>query len=604
MKQKRLLTLLIAIVVLNGFSTTAVADKVMLSNKHDSKTVTATVGDEIVLRLKGNPTTGYQWMLDDLAGKSAKPDGIIKYEAIDSAKRVGAGGFFIARFKAVKAGKTTFKLVYARPWEKDKKPDEVFLVTLDVKKVKKRPVKKIEAKYLTHSHGKMEGKRSIAGSGHGVVFETPKGNQKLIAVQIFAARYGTRKAPNESFYLYLLEEDGETIIKSFKFPYSLIKRGKMKWYLLDIPPTRVPQKIFVALSFNPTQTKGVYLGYTKTDAVSFSRVGLPERGLRPVRKPIEWMVRAFFQAPKAAAPKPKNPQVIFVSPTPMTNNVDPKTNKIVIKFDRPMMPKSFSWMGGGDSFPKLSGRPFYDQKLTTCTLPVKLEPGHVYWVGVNSPTHKYFQTKDKTPADRYVILFATKDKNDKPTAIPKDLVEKAKRINAASPVTAIQANKKLSRKLTAKGWKLWKQKKFLEAEEFFAEAVKKDPKNADAWNGLGWSNLNQNKRRDARFDFKKCLALDPKNSAALHGMGWISKGQGKTDAAIAFWERSLKASPNATGAMTGLASTYFEQKDYKQAVLYYNMWLKVEPENATAKAGLKKARAARRKAEQRKANNK
>ena len=213
----------------------------------------------------------------------------------------------------------------------------------------------------------------------------------------------------------------------------------MKWYILKIPPTRVPQKFLVALSFNPTKTKGVYLGYTKTDTPSFSRVGLPGKGFTTVPQPIEWMVRVFFEAPDAEVVKIKKaPQVIFTSPSAMSNNVDPETDKIVVKFNQPMMPKSFSWTGGGESFPKVTGTPFYDTKLTTCTLPVRLEPGHVYWVGVNSPNHKYFQTKDKIPADRYVILFATKNKDGTPTAIPPELIKKAKKINARVPLRGLR----------------------------------------------------------------------------------------------------------------------------------------------------------------------
>jgi predicted secreted protein len=595
MEQKRLVNVLAAMVVLLGVSATVFGDKIKLSEKHDGQTVITKVGDEIVLRLSGNPTTGYQWMLDDIAGKSVTPDGIIEYEPIDSDKRVGAGGFFIARFNAVKTARTAFKLVYLRPWEKDKEPAEVFLVTLDVKKAISRPVKEVEAKYLTHSNGKMEGKRSIGGSGHGVIFETPQGNQKLIAIQVFASRYGTPKAPDENFHVYLLDADGKKVITSFKYPYSRIKRGKMKWYLLKISPTRVPKKFLVALSFNPKKTKGIYLGFTNTDTVTYSRIGLPGKGFTMVNKPLEWMVRAFFQAPDAAVVKAKAaPQVIYTYPLAMSNNVDPAMKKIVVKFDRPMKPKSFSWTGGGESFPKVVGTPFYNKKLNVCTLPVKLEPGCVYWVGVNSPSYKNFQTKDSIPADRYIILFATKNADGTPTEIPPELINKAKKINSGAPLTAVQVDGEASRKLTAKGWKLWKQNKFFEAEKLFTQALKKDPKNADAWNGLGWSNMNQGKRFDARFDFNKCLAIDPKNPGALNGLGWIAKGQGKTDDAITFWKRAIASNSNATAALNGLASTSMEQKNYEQATQYYLMWLKVEPNNETAKAGLEKAREERR----------
>jgi predicted secreted protein len=46
---------------------------------------------------------------------------------------VGVGGVFVATFKAVRAGKTTVRMEYRRPWEKDVAPIETFAVTLDVK---------------------------------------------------------------------------------------------------------------------------------------------------------------------------------------------------------------------------------------------------------------------------------------------------------------------------------------------------------------------------------------------------------------------------------------------------------------------------------------
>lgn len=593
MGQKRLLRALAAVVVLSGISVTVFGGKIILSEARDGQTVITAVGDEIVLRLPGNPTTGYQWTLDDIAGDSVAPDGIIEYEPIDSDKRVGAGGFFIARFRAVETGRTAFKLVYLRPWEKNKPPARAFLVTLDVKKAAKRAVKKVDAKYLTHSGGSAEGHRSITGSGAGVVFETPHEDQELIAIQIFASRYGTAKPPDKNFHVYLLAPDGKKIIASFKYPYSRIERGEMRWCLLEIPVTEVPQKFLVALVFNPTKTNGVNLGYTETDSPNNSRVGLPYEGFTAVDKPIEWMVRVLFKGSETVAPKTKNPQVIFTSPQAMSNDVDPETEKIVVTFDRPMKPKSFSWTREQKLFPKVIAAPFYDKKSITCTLPVLLEPGRVYWVGVNSPAHKFFQTEKRIPADRYVILFATQNADGTSIAIPADLVERVKKINADSPLAAAVADREISKKLTADGWKLWKQNKFAAAGKIFVTALEKNPKNADAWNGLGWSNLNQNKRFDARFDFDKCLALDPKNPAALNGLGWIAKGCGKTDDAIAFWKRSVASAPNATAALNGLASTFMEQKNYKLATLYYRMWVKAEPSSETAKAGLASARAAR-----------
>jgi predicted secreted protein len=45
---------------------------------------------------------------------------------------VGAGGTFVFKLQAVKPGNSTVKLVYVRPWEKDKPPVRTFTVTIEV----------------------------------------------------------------------------------------------------------------------------------------------------------------------------------------------------------------------------------------------------------------------------------------------------------------------------------------------------------------------------------------------------------------------------------------------------------------------------------------
>ena len=104
----------------------------------------------------------------------------------------------------------------------------------------------------------------------------------------------------------------------------------------------------------------------------------------------------------------------------MTNNVSPNTKEITVTFDQPMMDGTWSWTGGGETFPEIVGKIHYDRKKTTCTLPVKLQPGKVYQIGINSPSHKNFKNSRRMPAQRYAIVFATADEKGNPTPIPDD----------------------------------------------------------------------------------------------------------------------------------------------------------------------------------------
>ncbi|HOB73013.1 MAG TPA: HEAT repeat domain-containing protein [Phycisphaerae bacterium] len=136
---------------------------------------------------------------------------------------------------------------------------------------------------------------------------------------------------------------------------------------------------------------------------------------------------------------PLAPAIVRTSPKAFDDAVPATLSELTVTFDRRMMDKSWSWTGGGETFPKRTGDIHYDASLTTCTMPVKLEPGKVYWVGINSPSHKKFQTAAHVPAPWYVILFATADQDGKPTPIPAEMLEKARTINAAAEKAASDA---------------------------------------------------------------------------------------------------------------------------------------------------------------------
>jgi hypothetical protein len=124
------------------------------------------------------------------------------------------------------------------------------------------------------------------------------------------------------------------------------------------------------------------------------------------------------------------PMVVATTPVAFDNDVSRDLKEITVTFDKPMMNLSWSWVGGGETFPEMMGQPRYAKNKRTCALPVKLEAGRFYWVGINSPQHKYFQTDMQVAAVPYVILFATRDENGEPTPIPENFLEEARSINS------------------------------------------------------------------------------------------------------------------------------------------------------------------------------
>jgi len=95
------------------------------------QTINIGVGQEFVIALGSNPTTGYGWQesYDEtvltLVEKTYRPG--------EEANKgvVGAGGVEYFRFKALKTGETEITLVYKRLWEEEFLEQKVF--TIDIK---------------------------------------------------------------------------------------------------------------------------------------------------------------------------------------------------------------------------------------------------------------------------------------------------------------------------------------------------------------------------------------------------------------------------------------------------------------------------------------
>ena len=94
------------------------------SQTYDGKTNTIGIeaGDEFVITLEGNATTGYMWQL-------ARPVDKRLIELVGSeyvpykTGLAGGGGKSIWTFKAVRAGRSDIFLKYVRFWEKNNPPE-------------------------------------------------------------------------------------------------------------------------------------------------------------------------------------------------------------------------------------------------------------------------------------------------------------------------------------------------------------------------------------------------------------------------------------------------------------------------------------------------
>ena len=111
-----------------------------LTQKDNGSTVAIEIGGIVNVTLPGNITTGYSWAVDRIDASIIKPVGDHYIPSQTGQVRVGSGGEFTFDFKALKAGDTKIRLIYARPWEKAApQAGDVFEAALTIREVKAKP---------------------------------------------------------------------------------------------------------------------------------------------------------------------------------------------------------------------------------------------------------------------------------------------------------------------------------------------------------------------------------------------------------------------------------------------------------------------------------
>lgn len=120
------------VVILASFTMTACGGKTQtVTEKDNGQTVTVNNGDKLIVKLDGNPTTGYTWQLADYDTSILESAGEPDYKA--DSLMIGSGGRYTYTFTALKPGEVTLQFNYLRTWEKDTAPAETYSVTVVVK---------------------------------------------------------------------------------------------------------------------------------------------------------------------------------------------------------------------------------------------------------------------------------------------------------------------------------------------------------------------------------------------------------------------------------------------------------------------------------------
>lgn len=134
----RLLLLIVTLSLVACASTQSNMSKqaVVLTKQDKNKMLNVAVGENIVITLDENPTTGYVWAVEGqpelLVLQSSDYVSDAPPDKPDRPRIVGAGGKHTFTFVAQKSGMTTLKLKHWRSWEGDASIVDTFSVTVKI----------------------------------------------------------------------------------------------------------------------------------------------------------------------------------------------------------------------------------------------------------------------------------------------------------------------------------------------------------------------------------------------------------------------------------------------------------------------------------------
>ena len=139
----------------------------------------------------------------------------------------------------------------------------------------------------------------------------------------------------------------------------------------------------------------------------------------------------YFTTAGAKAPvtnRVRVPKIAKSIPENGAKDVKPVLKVLTFTFDMPMSTDGFSFTGGGPLFPGIpDGRETkWSKDGQTCTLPVALEAGKKYELGLNSFTHKNFSSKWGVPLEPVHFTFTTEGFKEDAAGTNTDAAEESK----------------------------------------------------------------------------------------------------------------------------------------------------------------------------------
>jgi tetratricopeptide (TPR) repeat protein len=132
--------------------------------------------------------------------------------------------------------------------------------------------------------------------------------------------------------------------------------------------------------------------------------------------------------------------------------------------------------------------------------------------------------------------------------------------------------------LEQRGDELRDQKRYLDAGEYYEEALKRlPPKMAMLHNKVGISNLHLGRLPEAKKAFERAIKTDKSFAEAYNNLGVVHYMQKHYGSAVKQYKKALRLRDASASFHSNLASAYFSQKKYEQAAVEYQRAFELDP---------------------------
>jgi tetratricopeptide (TPR) repeat protein len=141
---------------------------------------------------------------------------------------------------------------------------------------------------------------------------------------------------------------------------------------------------------------------------------------------------------------------------------------------------------------------------------------------------------------------------------------------------------RIAEQLCRKGYSFSINGEDQKALQFFKEAIKKDPKNTMAWNGLGYCHVGLNNPAEAIEAYQEAIKTNPKDETLHFVLGDYYVKLGRHQEAIESYQHLIQIKPDLAAAHYRLGVIYSQLGRLKDGTASFKAVIRIDPNAAPA----------------------